>query len=81
MLIDLDHLLTSPVFDEMRCSIGFHLLHSFYAIPLYIILLFFSKTRIIAIALLFHIFVDTIDCLWSFAKCYDCYINSKIYLI
>jgi hypothetical protein len=63
MLIDLDHLLASPVFDPNRCSIGFHLLHSYYAIALYIVLLMSRRTRIIAIGLLLHILVDYTDCL------------------
>jgi hypothetical protein len=79
MLIDLDHLLATPVFDPTRCSIGFHPLHSFYAIMIYFVLLLIPKTRIISIGLLFHIFTDTIDCLWSFSKCHQCYMNSKIH--
>lgn len=64
MLIDLDHLLATPIFDATRCSINFHPLHSYYAIFLYFLLLFSSKTRIIAIGLLFHILTDFIDCIW-----------------
>ncbi|WP_339611275.1 DUF6122 family protein [uncultured Planktosalinus sp.] len=64
MLIDLDHLLADPVFDPNRCSIGFHLLHSYAAIGLYSLLLFFTKTRIAGFALLWHIFTDAVDCLW-----------------
>jgi hypothetical protein len=79
MLIDLDHLLATPIFDSQRCSIGFHFLHSWYAIVSYIILLFFKKTRIIAIGLLLHIFTDIIDCLWMFSECRSCYENSEIF--
>lgn len=79
MLIDLDHFAALPIFDAKRCSIGFHPLHSFYVIPVYILLLFFPKTRIISIGILFHIFTDTIDCIWSFTNCYECYVHSKIY--
>ena len=64
MLIDLDHLIATPIFDATRCSINFHPLHSYYAIFFYAGLLFFPKTRIIAIGLLFHIITDAIDCLW-----------------
>ncbi len=35
MLVDVDHLLATPVFDPTRCSIGFHPLHSYLAIGLY----------------------------------------------
>ncbi|PKV50119.1 hypothetical protein ATE84_2169 [Aquimarina sp. MAR_2010_214] len=63
MLIDLDHLLAYPsIFDSNRCSIGFHPLHSYYAITAYGIMLFFPKMRIIGLALLWHILTDQIDC-------------------
>ncbi|WP_188597369.1 DUF6122 family protein [Polaribacter pacificus] len=63
MLIDLDHLLATPIFQENRCSINFHPLHSYIAIGIYIAGLFFKKTRIIALGLLLHILADSIDCL------------------
>ncbi len=62
MLIDLDHLLAVPIYDANRCSINFHPLHSYIAIALYFIGLFFKKSRIIAIGLLLHIFADLVDC-------------------
>lgn len=62
MLIDLDHLLATPIFDKNRCSINFHPLHSYIAIGAYCIGLLLKKTRVIAIALLFHILTDWIDC-------------------
>ena len=62
MLIDLDHLLATPIFDKNRCSINFHPLHSYIAISVYFLGLFFKKTRILAIALLLHILADFIDC-------------------
>jgi len=64
MLVDLDHLLADPLFDPNRCSIGFHLLHSYVAIGFYVLLLFFSKTRVIGFALLWHMLTDWVDCLW-----------------
>lgn len=64
MLIDLDHLLADPIFDPNRCSIGFHLLHSYVAIGIYVLLLFFKKTRVVGLALLWHILTDWVDCLW-----------------
>ena len=63
MLIDLDHLLATPVFDPNRCSINFHPLHSYYAIGVYILLTFIKKTRILGIGCLIHIVADTADCL------------------
>lgn len=62
MLVDLDHLLATPIFDPDRCSIGFHPLHSYVAIALYPALLLFTKTRIIGVGLLFHMLTDFIDC-------------------
>ena len=38
MLVDSDHLLADPVYDPGRCSIGFHPLHTFPAIGLYVAL-------------------------------------------
>ena len=64
MLVDLDHLIANPMFDPERCSIGFHLLHSYWAIGVYLLLLFFRKTRIIGIGLVLHMVTDYSDCLW-----------------
>jgi len=62
MLVDLDHLLADPMFDANRCSIGFHPLHDYWAISLYLVLLLAQKTRIIGIGLLLHMFTDYLDC-------------------
>lgn len=64
MLIDLDHLLASPVYDANRCSIGFHPLHSEIAITVYIIALVSPRLRLLAIGLLTHILLDASDCVW-----------------
>jgi hypothetical protein len=64
MLVDLDHLLATPLFDANRCSINFHPLHSYYAIFMYALLLIPAKTRIVAIGLLFHMLTDYFDCFW-----------------
>lgn len=63
-LVDLDHLLATPIFEASRCSIGFHPLHSYPAIGLYWVLVFIPQVRIIAIGLLFHMLTDYQDCLW-----------------
>ena len=64
MLVNIDHLWASPVYQVDRCSIGFHVLHSYYAIPVYGILLFFRKPfNIIGLGLSFHMLTDWIDCL------------------
>ncbi|SFD87024.1 hypothetical protein SAMN05518672_103610 [Chitinophaga sp. CF118] len=65
MLVDADHLLAIPIFDPERCSIGYHPLHSYYAIAAYFVMLLFRKTRIIAIGLIFHMFTDWQDCQWT----------------
>jgi len=65
MLVDLDHLLADPIFDPGRCSIGYHPLHSGYAIGVYAVLFCFPKTRIIATGLLLHILTDLQDCWWT----------------
>ena len=62
MLVDLDHLLSDPIFDASRCSIGYHILHTYWAITCYLILLAFPKMRIVAVGLLFHMLTDSIDC-------------------
>jgi len=41
MLVDLDHLLANPIYNPDRCSIGFHPLHSYWLLPLYLLLCFF----------------------------------------
>ena len=62
MLIDLDHLLATPIFAPNRCSINFHPLHTYYAIILYFALLIPKKTRLIGLGLVIHILADTTDC-------------------
>jgi len=63
IIIDIDHLWATPLYDPNRCSIGFHVLHSYWAIAIYFILPFFKMTRIIGLALILHIIADTLDCL------------------
>ena len=64
ILIDVDHLLVTPIFDPNRCSIDFHPLHSYWAIGVYVMLLIPSRTRIWGLALLIHILADGVDCLF-----------------
>ncbi|MEM1415285.1 MAG: DUF6122 family protein [Myxococcota bacterium] len=63
-LVDLDHLLADPVFDPERCSVGFHPLHSGWAIGAYVALLAVPRARLLAAGLLLHMVVDGQDCLW-----------------
>jgi hypothetical protein len=65
LVVDLDHLLASPVFDPTRCSINFHPLHTYWAIGVYFVGLFFKKTRWISTGLILHMVADAIDCFWS----------------
>lgn len=63
MLVDLDHLLATPIFQADRCSINFHPLHTYYAMIVYVGLLFLRKPfNIIGIGLLFHMLTDALDC-------------------
>ena len=63
LLIDVDHIWANPIFDPNRCSIGFHPLHSYWAIAIYVVLTLFKKTRLIGIGLMIHIIADATDCL------------------
>jgi len=77
MLVDLDHLVASPIFEANRCSINFHFLHTYYAMAIYVVLLFFRKPfRIIGIGLLFHMLTDFIDCLMMYSSCQSCFKDS-----
>lgn len=62
MVVDIDHLLATPIYDPMRCSIGFHPLHQLPAIVAYIVMLGFSKTRLIGLGLVIHMILDSLDC-------------------
>jgi hypothetical protein len=62
LLIDTDHLLATPVFDPHRCSIGFHPLHSWWAIAMYVGLTALPQTRLVGSGLVIHMALDSIDC-------------------
>lgn len=62
MAVDLDHLVADPIYDPMRCSIGFHPLHQPIFIAVYALLCGFKKTRWVGIGLLVHMALDSIDC-------------------
>ncbi|AHM60596.1 hypothetical protein D770_11695 [Flammeovirgaceae bacterium 311] len=80
MLVDLDHLLSTPIFDPERCSIGHHPLHTLPAIIGYLVLLLLPHRtiRILALGLLFHMLTDFIDCLWMLKDCPECCEKSAI---
>lgn len=66
MLVDMDHLLANPIFDANRNSVGFHYLHTYPAIGIYLVVFIFGKShlRILALGLLFHMLTDFQDSLW-----------------
>ncbi|EMR03404.1 hypothetical protein ADICEAN_01426 [Cesiribacter andamanensis AMV16] len=80
MLVDADHLLSTPIFSAGRCSIGFHPLHTGWAMLVYGIMLLVPRpwVRMLAVGLLFHMLTDFIDCLWMFSKCAGCCQHSSV---
>ncbi len=62
MLIDADHLLASPIYDPLRCSMGLHPLHTLVPVGLYTALFAHERTRMIGLGLLIHVVLDAIDC-------------------
>jgi hypothetical protein len=69
-LIDLDHLLASPIFDPDRCSIGFHLLHGWEAAIAYLLMLAIPRwwVRALGLGALWHLAIDWGDCLMQHAS-------------
>ena len=61
-LIDLDHLLATPIYDPLRCSINFHPLHSWYVFPIYFVGLFFKKYAFLFVGIIMHLLLDYMDC-------------------
>lgn len=62
MLVDLDHLIATPIYNPDRCSIGFHPLHQPWFIALYLLLCFVPKARLVGLGLIIHMILDAIDC-------------------
>lgn len=62
MLVDLDHLLASPMYDPLRCSIGFHPLHGLLPIGIYAVMCVLPVLRLVGIGLLIHMLLDAFDC-------------------
>jgi hypothetical protein len=62
MLVDVDHLLATPIYDPLRCSIGFHPLHQLPLVFAYIAMCFVKPMRLIGIGLVIHMALDSIDC-------------------
>ena len=69
MIVDADHLLADPIFDPNRMSIGYHPLHSYYAITIYVIMCFIPYEKMnwpwwlrsVSIGLVFHMITDWQD--------------------
>ena len=69
MLVDLDHLLATPIFSPNRCSISFHPLHSYYAMAVYAAMLVLPKPyRVIGLGLLLHMLTDLNDCVMTYVQ-------------
>lgn len=62
LLIDVDHLLADPVYDPLRCSIGFHPLHTWPAALAYVLLCLHPRFRLPGTGLLLHLVLDAGDC-------------------
>ena len=62
MIVDLDHLMATPVYDPARCGIGFHPLHGFFPLAIYAALCFFPKSRYVGVGLVIHMALDSLDC-------------------
>jgi hypothetical protein len=67
IIVDLDHLLADPIYDPNRCSIGYHPLHTYPAILIYLVLTMIPKTRLVGLGLMIHMVLDGLDCIWMFA--------------
>jgi hypothetical protein len=80
LVVDADHLLADPVFQANRCSIGFHYLHTYWAMIVYLTLVFFRKPfNLIGLGLLLHMLTDLVDCLFMFQKCKACFADAPAY--
>lgn len=64
--VDLDHLLADPLYDPLRCSIGFHPLHTLFPVLAYLLLCFVPRPtwiRLAGLGLVIHMLLDAADCL------------------
>ncbi|HAC33035.1 MAG TPA: hypothetical protein DCF45_00800 [Gammaproteobacteria bacterium] len=62
MVVDLDHLLATPIYDPLRCSIGFHPLHDKLALSAYMLCCLIAPLRWAGVGLLLHMALDSVDC-------------------
>lgn len=63
-LVDLDHLVASPMYDPDRCSINFHPLHTMFPISFYGAMMFlpWKPVRWLGMGLVIHMLLDAVDC-------------------
>ena len=47
IVVDFDHLLADQIFDPNRCGLGFHPLHGWPAIAVYLVAIFSPRLRIV----------------------------------
>ncbi|MCG6974861.1 MAG: DUF6122 family protein [Acidiferrobacterales bacterium] len=64
ILVDLDHVLATPLYDPHRCSIGTHPLHMEPVFLLYFLMLFIPRIGFVGLGLLIHMALDGLDCAW-----------------
>lgn len=62
LMIDIDHVFATPMYDPNRCSMGFHPLHGLGPVIIYIAALVHPKTRVLGIGLCVHVLLDSMDC-------------------
>lgn len=62
MLVDIDHLFATPIYDPLRCSINFHPLHGFLPIGVYVLMALLPATRLVGLGLVIHMALDSVDC-------------------
>jgi hypothetical protein len=58
------------LYDANRCSIGFHPLHTWPAMIVYVGLLIPKPTRLVGIGLVIHMALDGIDCAYMYGGLY-----------
>lgn len=66
MVVDVDHLWATPIFDPTRCSVGFHTFHSWGAVAGYVCVAALGRGwwRVVALGLCVHMLADGVDCWW-----------------
>lgn len=67
LLIDLAHLLVDPIYDLNWCGVGFHPLHSYPALAIYLLLVSIPgapRLRLVGWGLVIHVLLDDLDYIW-----------------